>query len=551
VLLLWVGSKLWKRFKTKKTLQIREAKDETKQGVMDLFVASLHQWRMRQSRANEGLLRLEVPRTAALLGRLPKDQLLTALDKLPSGGAVDLKGLAGVLQTVCNWFTLCPPWMIADFQKDDTTNEIIARVTMQRKTDQVVLLSRWPIKDRPEEKVDSLAFKVLYLWAEEGATLKQAEAFDELRHGLGRLNLHLTGEKLDRLEDILNMFRTVRQKYPRLLPAYLYEGFALDLLGDHEEAARKLQFVKEKALEEDDKKLSQRAAYNEAIAHLHNYTYEEVKESVKLLKELTGTVTDKTFESPLKTMAYAAQACVTAHLPLFWKEVEPKLPQTLAESEIPYYKKQRREKLLTWRHDVQTITDILNDIEKKISKEITDAAKKRIFWKRRIPAWDRSDCRRLQLSIHDAWAHFYLNCAVEFLDGPTPDFGAEFSQKHFLDLAREEFRQCELLQPPEVENRADIGTLYLFLGEYETARRYLEDAVQLKNETYEYAFLRLAQTYEKEKKFELVVETLKRFKGPRRLKEFKAMCEKYLPSPPGRMEKLKIWYPLGEPDATN
>jgi tetratricopeptide (TPR) repeat protein len=311
-----------------------------------------------------------------------------------------------------------------------------------------------------------------------------------------------------------------------------------------------LQFVKEKALEEDDKKLSQRAAYNEAIAHLHNYTYEKVDTSVKLLEKLIDSITDDCGQSPLKAMACAAQACVTAHLPLFWKEVEPKLPETMTEGEIRNHKKERQHYLLTWQQQVKTITDTLNAIEEKISKDITDASNNGPR-KRKFDKWDRSDCRRLQLAIHDAWAHFYLNCAVEFLDGPTPDFGAGFSQKHFLDLAREEFRQCELLQPPEVENRADIGTLYLFLGEYETARRYLEDAVKLKNETYEYAFLRLAQTYEKEKKFDLVVKTLKRFKGPRRLIEFKAMCEKYLPSPPGRMEKLKIWYPLGEPDATN
>ncbi len=597
VVVLWGVGKLWKKCITSEVLQIREANDDTNLGVMDLFLASLHQWRVRQSRANEGLLRLEVPRTAALLGRLPKDQLLTALDNLPTVGTVDLKGLAKILQTVCNWFILCPPWMKATFKTD--SDQIIARVTLQRKNDQVVLLSRWPIPARSGEKepegtkkpaapaangaaagasgeqsskvqaqgsasessqeneeqklinaVDSLAFKVLYLLAEEEATVQQAEAFDDLRRGLALLNQNLIDEKPGQLKKIQEIFQEVRQKYPRLLTAYLYEGFALDLLGEHDEAARKLQFVREKALEEGDEKLSQRAAYNEAIAHLHNYTYEEVKESVKLLKDLIGTITDDTFKSPLKAMVYAAQAFAIAHLPLFWKEVEPKLPEILGESEILSYKEQRKSELIKWQQEVQTITDTLDDLEKQISKEITSAAQKDTPSKRGFPDWDRSDCRRLQLGIHDARAHFYLNCAVEFLDGPTPVFGEGFNQKNFLDQARTEFRQCELLQPPEAENLADIGTLFLFLEDYETARSYLKRAIKFKNETYEYAFYRLAQTYEKENQIDQVVETLKKFKSPPRLKEFKEMYEKYKNYPllaPEQREKLELWYPLGKP----
>jgi tetratricopeptide (TPR) repeat protein len=97
-----------------------------------------------------------------------------------------------------------------------------------------------------------------------------------------------------------------------------------------------------------------------------------------------------------------------------------------------------------------------------------------------------------------------------------------------------------------------IGTLFLYLKDYEKARKYLEDAIKL-NERYEKAFYRLAQTYEEEKNIVKVFETLKEFeksKRPFHLDKFKKMYEKYkdcltLEPEPGK--KLMLWYPLGEP----
>jgi len=625
-LIKWVYQFLF----TSRVLQIRETGDDNNYKVIDLFLASLHQWGVRQARASEGLLRLEVPRSAALLGQLPGDKLLSALNTLPTVGQVDLKGLSVILQKVWDWLILCPPWMKATFKKD--TNQIIAEVILQRRKDQVALLYRWsmqaksgekekedekpsapkdkdaagvaqgglpPEKTSPQathdpsqenkakqassqtskekqdnkeeeqiilEEVDCLAFKVLYLLSEEEATVKQAEGFDELRHGVAQLNQHLTAlpdEEGGDLEKIRETFEKVQHRYPRLLPAFLYEGFILDLLGEHEEAARRFEFVKMKATEEGDEDLSLRAAYNEAIAHLHNYTCEEVQRAKSLLELLTGPIDQgKQFrKSSLKALAYAAQACVVAHLPLFWKEVEPKLPESLNERMMLEYKRERLDMMKNWQQDVENMTEFLQEFEKKVSEYITDAAAKttlrtgihdRIWPESSFPDWNRSDCRGLQLSIHDARAHLYLNCAIEFLDGPTPDFEEGFNQKAFLDKAREEFRQCELLQTPSAENQADIGTLYLFLGDYEgnyeKASTYLKNAIKLKNGKYEYAYLRLAQTYEREKNIDEVVKTLNEFTGTPRLKEFMAMYEKYKnypPLAPEQREKFALWYPLG------
>ena len=576
-------------------LQFLELNDETKLGVKDLFVAALYHWKVDKPSGTDGQLRLELPRNSSHLGPLPQEKLYPALAMLPTIGSIPVGDLGKTITFMGKWFAYCPPWLSATFVKDDK-GQIVAQVTLERENGKVALLSIWPEQAQPvfgeqikdahagaeppapgqppptpqntdiakavKRGAESLAFKILYLLADENATVDEADAFDQLRNGMGLLNRYIDGDNFDDLKKSRNIFQNVREKWPRLLPAYLYEGLAMGLLEDHDEAARNFEFVKQQAQLEGDEGLRQRAAYNEAWAHLQKYTYEEVVKSLSLLEDLIGPIDDHTFDnSPLKAKAYADEAFAIACQPLFWRKVLPKLLLTestafdetyLPENESPAFDESYLPELKYgyWLTELQqqihTITNALDDLLEEIDKYLLDVAitgrglciyiyklkkffKKHLKKGRSFPDWNRSHYRRLQWGKHNAQGQFYLNCVIGILAGgqfPSLDI---FDKQDFLDKAMREFQQCEFLLPSRVETLADIGTLFLYQGHYEEARNYLVKAKNWNN-WYEYAFYRLAQTWEKQNNFDKVVETLNEFKEsqrPPRIEEFKEMYEKY------------------------
>jgi hypothetical protein len=590
------GGWLIKFFWTSKKLQFRELQDETtKLGADQIFVAALNQWKMRLDAAAPGFMRLETPRIASLLGTLPKDKLLPALEGLPTVGQVRLGDVAKFFRSIWNWFALCPPWLSATFHKDDTSNQIFAQVTLQRRQDRVALLTCWfdptstpsasPAAESkgnaeaspevPEAEMvqaikrgaHSLAYKILYLLAEEGATPDEAEAFDRLRCGMVRLNRYIDGGEFKDLEQSQEIFRKVRHKWPHLLQAYLYEGLATGLREDHDEAAVIFQFVKAQAQEEGDERLRQRAAYNEAWAHLQKNTYESVKHAIRLWEELISPfepfeewLLEKSplrkgnegaemplslinwhpfKESPLKAKAYADKAYTIARLPLFWQ-------QALAESpgsQTGDMGARCLHLLMTWQRQIQEITRTLEHLLEEIKSDFPHAAKMAQSRKRSFPEWERADCRRVLWAIHNVRGHFYLNCAMGILVDRHVPLLAGFEQQDFLRRAEKEFQQCELLLSPRADTKAAVGTLFLFLQDTAKAYKYLDEAIKL-NRNYEYAFYRLAQTWEQRKNEDKVRTTLEEFKSsqrPPRIDDFIKLYEKYeiLPYKLGEDEKGK------------
>jgi hypothetical protein len=90
-----------------------------------------------------------------------------------------------------------------------------------------------------------------------------------------------------------------------------------------------------------------------------------------------------------------------------------------------------------------------------------------------------------------------------------------------------------MLLPAGVETLSNIGTLYLMrgdAGDLPLARQYLQRAIAL-NPHYEYAYLRLAQSWEQEQWRERVIETLKSWPLPPQIGIFQDMFAKYFVQP--------------------
>ncbi len=97
-----------------------------------------------------------------------------------------------------------------------------------------------------------------------------------------------------------------------------------------------------------------------------------------------------------------------------------------------------------------------------------------------------------------------------------------------------------MLLPAGVETLSNIGTLYLVRGDADLplARQYLQRAIVL-NPHYEYAYYRLAQSWEKQQWRERVIETLKSWPLPPQIPSFRRMFTEYFVEP-------KLEYPSDE-----
>ena len=105
-----------------------------------------------------------------------------------------------------------------------------------------------------------------------------------------------------------------------------------------------------------------------------------------------------------------------------------------------------------------------------------------------------------------------------------------------LQNALNAFRRCEQLLPAGVETLSNLGTLYLARnesGDVLLARRYFSSAIGL-NPNYEYAYYKLAQTWEMDRRTEKVIQTLKQLPKPPDIPSFQKMYRQYFVQP--RME---------------
>ena len=399
-----------------------------------------------------------------------------------------------------------------------------------------LVVSAFADKDSPD-CVRTVAEEVTYkmLYALEKMDPDAGERANELRLGLEKLRGYLAGTQpadgtpSSTLEQARQAFEGVRKAQPDSFYAYMYEGIALDLLERHEDAIAMFRHAGtlKTGGQEEDQARSQRAKYNEAVAHLRNlYQLVEIDRCIELIDELTDANPDFV-RKPLMALALATKADAVANRTIHWRKVpdfeighDPKAPPP-----------QKLDKVI--RKHVGEVTTITGRLRAVLAAPPAPGG---------APAWDADTTRQVTWAIHNAEADLYLYAATamtqieasqppEFKSFEIPADKPEF--KRYVKLALEALRECETLLPAGVETLTNMGTLYFVRGEQgdlAEARRYFARAIAL-NPYYEYAYYRLAQCWEKDRWREKVMETLQACPVPPRISSFRKMFEFYYVPP--------------------
>jgi tetratricopeptide (TPR) repeat protein len=79
---------------------------------------------------------------------------------------------------------------------------------------------------------------------------------------------------------------------------------------------------------------------------------------------------------------------------------------------------------------------------------------------------------------------------------------------------------------PGVETLANVATTYIYLGRYGDARNYLNQTIRI-NPSYEYAYYRMAMSWDRENRPLKAVDVLNQYKNPVKIKEFRDLFQKY------------------------
>jgi tetratricopeptide (TPR) repeat protein len=362
--------------------------------------------------------------------------------------------------------------------------------------------------------------------------LKDAEEANKFRLGLKRLRQYLAyGKNSEELKKAYEIFRSVRDNMPSFEIAYLYEGIALDLLERHDEAITLFQYLKEHTL---DKDLKEKAHYNEAVSRFRKYEAEELKNSIDLFDQLIVKVTAEFLKSPIKTFSLAGKANAVAHRPIFWQNIifGDFISFKKDKEEFEKRKKEAKPIVERWQEEVLSAVDELL----KISDETVNYPE----------IWSDSIKKQLQWTICNAKGNIYLNIAAKFFvlphisnskeNGKEDKIDLEKEREKYLKTALSEFNQCQMLLNPGVETLTNIATVNLNLSNYNETRDYCQRAIEL-NPDYEYAYYRLAQSWEKEKeekqeeKEKKVIEVLDSFKGELKIPGFVELYNKYMKKP--------------------
>ena len=340
-----------------------------------------------------------------------------------------------------------------------------------------------------------------------------------VRSGLQSLNQYLRAFSHESLTQAITAFASARStldlnKKEQLAQVHLYEGIARDLNEEHEQAVWHFQLASDLSADNTTK---QKAAYNKAVAQLRSlYQLEALNACIDTLhtSDLVASPDPPADaaharKGPINAFAYAVMADAIAHYPIYWSRT----PQPIA-SDATYATilEENTTRIPRWVDQVKQITGVLADLETTETNVWSETARLQLKW-----------------LIANARGDVYLNAARYLLTPPDrPDLATR--PEGYLKSAYEAFRQCEVLLPPGVETLSNIGTVLLTQGRYARAREYFERAVAL-NPAYEYAYYRIAQSWEKERWREKLVATLQRFKQPPEIPEFRKMYQEYYVQP--------------------
>jgi tetratricopeptide (TPR) repeat protein len=523
---LWLLRR-WIAWKKRASWLIGGVEDTTGTGVGMMASEHLTRWSGEPVAGSAGLLRMDglSVQSTPRFERQLEIVLSAALAELPNFGQVNLGALAKAYEALRSQAMRLRPSITISASTLD--QQIIVQLTRKARDGRIRLTASAGPKtvEGAVAAAASASFKMYYLLAANDASLPQAEAADKLRIGLEQLRRYAGGRDPAALELANETISSVLAESPGFDEARLYLGVVLDLQERHDEAEGAFRFLRDHG----EADVRTRATYNLAVSNFRKYKPGAVSEAIDILDELIGSEIEddlapgsawfaRLAESPIRAMAVAARANAVAHKPIWWQtfffgDMVKEPPRKVLRR-----KRAARERVLAWVDGVDRIADALG----RLGTHDLDERH----------GWDALTKRQLLWSTHNARGNVRLNLAANFWREPAVP-GQEDEEKRyratFLDEAHRHFQTCEMLLPPGVETLTNLETTLLFLSRLDDARRYAEEAIAL-NPDYEYAYYRLAETWDADHNEDMVRKTFLRFEArekPFRIPEFKELAARH------------------------
>lgn len=495
------------------TWRVDSIPDGNGSGLGDATVASLGnlstlgEWSTAVPPVAAGLLKLErlqLPTAKLDLTPTPLDLSAALQDLNLEFGGISLKGIAGAGRGLRGWFdSTCPSikgkitqsssgltLRLTSLGPDGRANTVTAAVAGATSTS--ALGATVPLLTfRPEDirnAAEAASYQILYLIAMKGSTPIEAEAADKLREGLNLLGQSIYDQNPEQLVSAYDAFRLARTRQANLFEAYLYEGIALDLLQQHDEAIARFEYLEDKKRVADIG-LREKAAYNRAISLFRKYKQRDAEKAAGILEKLM-------FNSQIKLMARAARASVIAQYPMYWREQPANGAQA---ADVLKAKTDRHPDML------KLISEVTIDKE-HIERELAGAKSDRLTEPNEN---QRTEDVQLEWAIKSAWGTLYLNSAIYFYAEPCPDQAWKSKRQEHLRIAYNAFQECAMLITPGIEILTNLAKVCLELDRIQQGCSYLEQALKL-NPSYEYAYYRLARVRAERKEIPQLLSVLRR-----------------------------------------
>lgn len=507
---------------------VEDIQDSTNLGAGVIAGASLlaaHRGRDLAQPVSAGLLKLQALPLPSATALLLKDAGDDAVGKSVANlqvrvGAVDVGTLVKFFQGLLQWFKSDLPRVSGSaFLIQTATPQVFVRLTGRGPDGNTRTVAAGVNvaagTDAARAAAERAAFKMYYLIAMPKADETAANGADSLRDGLGCLQSYVDGQDATKLTQALDKFQAVRTSLRDLWDAYLYEGVTLDLLERHDDAILRFDYVERNS---KDPVLRRKAKYNRAVAHMRTYRPEDLTKAYELFGELSAGHGD-VLRDPIKALAKVGKANARSHHLIFWDFL---LNGRWAadDQERLAWKVRDKSRIEGWMAEIDQIA---RDID--VFSETIDAA---VGEPGVASAWDQQARRQLEWGKLNAVGNGHLNFATGFCEPPwQPSLGdARALQNQHLQFALECFRQSEMVLQPGVETLANVATTYIYLGRYGAARNYLNQAIRI-NPSYEYAYYRMAMSWDRENRPLKAVDVLTQYKNPVRIMEFKDLFQKY------------------------
>jgi tetratricopeptide (TPR) repeat protein len=495
--------------------------DTSNSGALALVVDAFARWSSssRGDESTSGLLVNEashvpsVPRLEVIAG-----DLLPDFSSLPALGGVNVGAVASAVQSIFKWFRQPYPILSGSVRVDESHARI--QLSWQPAAGIITVASAIAAKadhdDPVRFAVEEASYEMLFL-IQDGPTA--GAVAKRVRSGLQLLNQYLRAFKHDSLTQVIEAFSSVRatldsDRKEQLAEVHLYEGIARDLNEEHDLAVRHFQLAAELTATPTTKL---KAEYNKAVAQLRSlYQLETLSACINTLQASNliasaNPPADATHaqKGPIYAFAYAVMADAIAHYPIYWRQTPTIIAPDAAYADVLA---QNVERIGTWVDNVVQIASVLTGLNTSDPNVWSETARLQLKW-----------------LIANARGDVYLN-AARYLRTPPDRPDLAIRREEYLKNAYEALRQCEVLLPPGVETLSNIGTVLLTQGKFARAREYLERAISL-NPAYEYAYYRIAQSWEEERWREKLVATLQRFKQSPEIPEFRGMYQNYYVQP--------------------